>query len=380
MARFPALQAAGLVALMAALLPFLALNSPVQLANLEVYDWLMWLRRPSTSAVIPQIVLLAVDDAAMARNGPLPLRRNFLAAGLVRLVPEPPKVLAVALTFPEETTKESDEALARVLTQFPRLVLGVEQDISEESAPWVMPLPALQVSNALFGHLHVSPDADGVVRAVALRQGDEETRFWALAVHAALLSLEEGSDLREYPDRLQIGPLGIPARAADSYSVWIRHAGSTGTFRTYSFLRLLDGTLDPQELAGKIVILGMTASGIGHEFLTPLEKSTPMSEIEVQANIVRALLDSDVVRPLDAKWEYSLLLAMAAVAISCVWWGQRRGLLLALAAGILAIPAGVYAALTLGWILPMVSLAVSFSTALLLAAVVSAKSTSPVLP
>ena len=375
MSRFPAWQAAGLVVLMAALLPLLAWNGPVQQANLGVYDWLMRLRPPSKSPTIPEIVLLAVDDAAMARNGALPLRRNFLAAGLIRLLAEPPKVLAVALTFPEETTKEADEALARVLAQFPRLVLGVEQDISEESAPWVMPLPALHVSNALLGHLHLSRDVDGVVRTVALRQGDEETRVWALALQAALLSQEEGSDLREYADRLEVGSLTIPARAAESDLVWIRHAGPSGTFRTYSFLRLLDGTLDPQIFAGKLVILGMTASGVGHEFLTPLEKSTPMSEIEVQANIVRALLDRDLVRPLDAAWEYALLLAVAAVAIFAAWWGRRRGLIWVIAAGVLLLPVGVFAALAFGWVLPLVSLAGSFfSAAAMAAALLASKS------
>jgi CHASE2 domain-containing sensor protein len=373
MVRFPAWQAALLVVLMAALLPFLAWNGPVQQGNLEVYDWMLGLR-PAASEVTPEIVLLAVDDATLARNGTLPLRRNFLAAGLMRLLAEPPKVLAVALTFPEETTKEADEMLGRILAQFPRLALGVEQDAAEEPAPWVMPAPPLHTSNALLGHLHLSSDLDGVVRTVTLRQGDEDAGFWALGAQAAFLA-QDGGDLRGYADRLEIGALTIPAQAATSYTVWFRPTGPTGAFQTLSFLRLLDGTLDPHVFAGKIVILGMTATNIGPEYFTPLAKSQPASEIEVQANVVRALLDRDLLQPLDVAWEYALLLAVAGIVVAFAWWRQGRGLLWMAAAGAVLLPAGVFTALAFGWVLPLASLGASFFAVLAFLAVrFSAKS------
>ena len=153
---FQAWYAAGLILLMAALLPFIAWNGPVQEANLAAYDFLLRLHPPAGSSTVPQIVLLGLDDAAVERYGALPLRRNLLAAGLQRLTAAPPKVLAVDLPLAEETTKEADQMLARVLQQFPAVVLGVEQRSGptgeeEEGPAWMVPTSSLRLSNTFLG-------------------------------------------------------------------------------------------------------------------------------------------------------------------------------------------------------------------------------------
>lgn len=348
--RFNAWYAGGLVALMAALLPFIAWNGPVQEWNLAACDFLLRLHPPSSSTV-QQIVLLGLDDATVERYGPQ-LRRNLLAAGLQRLTASPPKVLVVELPFTEESAKDADQMLVRVMQQFPAVVLGVEQRPGEdEGQVWALPIPVLRLPNTLFGHTHLSADLDGVVRSVSLRQGDEQEGYWALAAEAALLAQGQGADLAAHGESLDIGAISVPARASNDYAMWIRPVGPV--FQTYSFKRLLDGQLDPQLLAGKIVVLGVTAAGA--------------PDLEIQASIVRALLDSDFLRSLQVEWEYTMLLAAALVPIAFAWWRQGRFLLWVTVAGVLVWPALAFAALALGWIVPLASLAVSFFTAATLA-------------
>ena len=76
----------------------------------------------------------------------------------------------------------------------PAVVLGVALSTDQDSATpkWLLPIPRFRVSRSLLGHVHASPDQDGVVRSMVLRRSNGQDRYWALALQAVRLA--EGTD------------------------------------------------------------------------------------------------------------------------------------------------------------------------------------------
>ena len=87
--------------LLAVVIPVLAWNGFVQQVNSAFSDILLRMRAPATEGAVRDVVLLAIDDATLARYGPLPLKRSTLATGLKNLAVLNPRILAVDLLLAE---------------------------------------------------------------------------------------------------------------------------------------------------------------------------------------------------------------------------------------------------------------------------------------
>lgn len=66
--------------LLAVVIPLLVWNGFVQQINSAFSDILLRMRPSPTDGAVRDVVLLAIDDATLARYGPLPLKRSTLAA------------------------------------------------------------------------------------------------------------------------------------------------------------------------------------------------------------------------------------------------------------------------------------------------------------
>ena len=79
------------------------------------------------------------------------------------------------------------------------------------------------------------------------------------------------------PDRIEIAGR---SRAMDlGYHMPVRFYGPEGSFRRISATQVLRGDLDPEALRGKVVVVGVTATGASDSFATPFDRVAPGAEV-----------------------------------------------------------------------------------------------------
>ena len=330
------IRAAYFVVLLIAI-PWLVWNGFVRQWNDQAIDILMRLRPAPANGSEDQIVLVAIDDAAAARFGPLPIKRETLAVALKRLSEFHPSVVGIDMLIAEEGPESGDRALVDAVKRLPRVTVGAAlSNDSQTGSRWVLPISPLR-EVAAVGHVHDEPDADGVVRSVLLAKRAGGERFWALALEAVAQFTHAGRPV-ETIDALRLGNLTIPTA-------------------------LMDGSADRATFLNKMVILGVTAQGTGDRHFTPVSSGIGMSGIEIHANVARTILDEAFLIPVSLATEVALFVFVGAMCILLVM--RLRGFVLAGALALLTfgIVAASYLALESGSIWPVGSLLVVAVTA-----------------
>ena len=74
--------------------------------------------------------------------------------------------------------------------------------------------------------------------------------------------------------------------------------GPAGSFETYSFFDVLNGSVDPSVFKDRYVIIGAWSSGLGDYYPTPLSShsQTSMSGVEILANVLENALNNNWIR------------------------------------------------------------------------------------
>ena len=345
----------GLLALI--LLPTLAWNGLVQQGNASAFDMLLRLSPARPSSARESVVLLAIDDETVSRYGPLPLNRAVVAQALTRIASAEPKVLVVDVLLSEKTRAEDDASLAGALSRFPRVVLAVALEATQDDKQprWLTPLPEFQRHAFALGHVHLEPDRDGLARTLLLTKVNADNRYWALGFGAFRAALGAQGPPTEYAKELSVGNRIIPAADSNGRLLWIDYAGPEGSFRRVSLASVLDGRAPASSFAGKVVILGVTAQGAGDRFYTPFSTGLGMSGIEIHANIFSTLFDGAYLSPLSSPLEFMSLFAIVTLVATAAWWRQGRLLAPVAITGVIAIPLLSYWMLRAGVILPVAS-------------------------
>ncbi|MDE2237238.1 MAG: CHASE2 domain-containing protein, partial [Elusimicrobia bacterium] len=152
------------------------------------------------------------------------------------------------------------------------------------------------------GYAAARPDIDGVVRAQApvLRYGGRGLPSFALALAAAYLGVKP-SGIVCSPGRVTVGDVSIPLDRRGR--MLVSFVGPEGTFRSYSASDVLGGKTPPDAFKNKLVLVGLTATGIGRAYATAVTPSLPEIELEANAaeNIIhrRFLVRPDFARALE---------------------------------------------------------------------------------
>jgi adenylate cyclase len=148
-----------------------------------------------------------------------------------------------------------------------------------------------------YGFIDINPDADGTLRHALLIMRYQEQDFFPS------LALQSVREYEKIPDqeiaayiaetgleRLQLGKhLLRPSRDGTAL---INYTGPYRTYPQYSMADVIDGTVPPDAVQDKIVLVGATAMAIGDLRNTPFQSGSYMG-VEVHANIIDNLLHSD---------------------------------------------------------------------------------------
>ncbi len=232
----------------------------------------------------PDIAIIAIDDKSIQAIGRWPWDRS-VHARLLTLLGHNPSVVGMDVSFPESSNPLSDQTLAQTLRSIGRVVLPIESNTIEQGdhvallRGYLTPIP-LFFSNDATGLVNMVTDSDGITRQtpINIRATDGKT-FDNFSVTIA----------KKYIQENHLTPLGNVPTA--NGLMRINFIGRPSTFPTYSFVDVLNGNVAPTLFKGKIVFIGATALDLHDTLLTPVSNGTPMSGVEVHANVIQTLLE-----------------------------------------------------------------------------------------
>lgn len=294
-----------------------------QAPGLDLYarDWLTRARGPI--APPNDIVIVAIDEASIARYGRFPWPRSVISRALDVVASGHPKVIAVDVLFSEPTERSDDIALEASVKRAGNVV-SAAQLIRAPSGEvvWLRPIPSIQNASAAIGHVNVSTEVEGVARELLLRGADDEGHpVWAMAIEAVRVADGASTEsVRELAGAIRVGSHSVPAqpqvdsvalgspdadriRTLTAQRMAIDFVGPAGSFAPYTFgiADLLDGRVTPSQLQGKYVLIGATAASLGDRVASPFvhvdgagdrQHGSLMPGVEVLANSVNTILRS----------------------------------------------------------------------------------------
>ncbi len=181
-----------------------------------------------------------------------------------------------------------------------------------------LPLEIFTDSTDYFGHFNFRPDEDGSMRWVSLLMevADENTEpllYPALSLQAAAAYLDSEIVVHTYPEGVHHLSLGLGGDArnipVDKHGrLLINYHGPERTFPHYPAVDIIEGKIPPENLKGKVVLVGVSATAVYDLRVTPFQKDFP--GVEIHANVIDNILNDDYIsRPWWAKFfEMALIL------------------------------------------------------------------------
>lgn len=337
--------------LLTSLLSFFYYFSPpfLQTINLETTDFILKSSEPRKAN--GEVVVVEIDDASLADTGQWPWPRSTLAKLLRAINESKPAVVGLNILFPERDRTspilwqqgleddygysvdtsgipaehlDNDVFLAETLAQGP-FVLGYEflfdhgENGTRQCAPRPISLvwqkertkqisslelhsatgvicnyPVLEKSVRWSGFLNGSVDGDGSVRRLPLVIGTEENVYPSFAL-AVLLQYTGGDTLllqEEYSGLFNFSTKAMDLSVDRSGHYLFGPAMKEGN-KSFSAIDILRGEIDPSAFSGKIVLVGLTATGLNQTFPTLLSPETSL--LEIHRHSLESLLYGNIV-------------------------------------------------------------------------------------
>lgn len=221
-------------------------------------------------------MLVEIDDGSLAALGRWPWPRSVHAKALDVLSRGRPAVIGYDVLFLEPSA--DDDALAAAMRRAAPVVLPMVPHRSAGEAGSDRPPAVISSAAAGLGSVDVTADGDGVVRSYPAGVGAPPM--------AELIAGHVDPTLR-------LDKAG-PADRLVAFT-------PPGSFRRIPFSSLVDGSLPAAFVRDKVVLVGGAAAGFGDRFLVPPSAGKLMTGVELQANVVNALLHRGFYRVLSLR-------------------------------------------------------------------------------
>ncbi|MFZ5470867.1 MAG: CHASE2 domain-containing protein [Myxococcota bacterium] len=261
---------------------------------------------------------------------------------LARALSQAPQVVQGVIAYPPSDVDDFSSAKVReqaellephLLRQVPGAVPGSFFEIPIESLKgWTMhsaqtPLPLFAKAGTRLGHFNFIPDVDGTLRRMPLFAKLEANKglLPALSLQTAATALGAQVEPVFEGDRLtgarlrprERKPILVPSQFKEPFSL-INHPGPGTQLTTLSAIDVLEGTLTPGALAGKVVLVGVTLAGsFGDQRVTPFKELEP--GVYSHAAMVSNILSEDfLTRPAGLSLVEALVMLLAALLVGAL--------------------------------------------------------------
>ncbi len=327
----------GIVICVTMLVLYIWQPTMLQQADRQIYD--TFLRANGGGEPSPTPGLIDLDEKSLEEFGQWPWPRHLVAKlvatlteygaaaiGLDILLAEPDNssVISLQRSFEKhfnikipldsipESLHDNDRILATIIAQTPT-ILGVynrflgekialptdlprTEGVIERIMPGgiaprtklltgtsaTLPLPELRAV-APLGSLNVAPDPDGIIRSVPLISQLDGRIIVSLSLRSLMRGLGQNTlMLVGGPDGLQavrVGKYTIPVTPDGRFIVPFR--GPRGYYPTFRAADILNKTVNPDDIAGRVFIVGTSAPGLLDIRATPFDSVYPGAEVHV---------------------------------------------------------------------------------------------------
>ena len=309
----------------------LCLTEALRRADEAVYDQLQRLVRRTPDS---DIVIVAIDDRSLAELGGWPWPRTVHASLIDQLAKARPKAIVYDLLFLDpDSDPQADAALGAAIHGAGGVYLPsyLEPLGRGGHVPHlVQPVPTIAGAAAGLGLVNVQSDDDGLVRRMVPFESVD-----GRAVPNLMTVVRRATSGGPDPPPRQ--PMMIP------------FVGPAGAYRTIAFSSVLRGEAPVAAFRDRVVLVGVTATGLGERFPTPSTSgASRMSGVELQANILDALRAGRMIHPAGRALRliFSLTPLWLLLAAFVVF---KPRLNLVIGAGLAIVVLGVCAASALLW-------------------------------
>jgi adenylate cyclase len=353
-----------------------------------------WQRLGTHSVSTKDVVVVLIDDESVERVGQWPwLRTNVavlinqislgnpaaLGADIYFTQPDPIRPEAFASiyddSFLDEVTREKllglpygDQDLEMVLQTVPTVLARASIDCGnldtdtryagseigeltfetiEGNPPpntakfecLLASIPDFDVTADARGFVNGIPDSDGIVRRVPLSLVSEGVVASSFAVELA--KMQSGVEtLRWEGNTLLLGDRKVPSDAGANFEFKMAKYPED---QVIPAAKVLGPEFDPAQLAGKVVIVGVAATGTYDIVATPIAAEVPGALVQAQA--VDAMLNNKGLSR--ASWLVAAEIVLAALFVGLIfaagYWGNNRWLFSAIGIA-LVLPLASYLA------------------------------------
>ncbi len=270
----------------------------------------------------PEVVVVNIDDAAVEKLGPWPWDSERVGYLVGMLSEYRPKAIGLDVELPSDLMEDpqGNLFLAEMIHRAGNVVLPMRFTLAVDGrftqtapdyvaksslvvideAARLLDFPYPQSLNATLpfpeackaawslGHVNTWQDVDGKVRRDPLVVNYEGHYYpsMALQLARAATGVNRLQVKIEPGESVALGPRTIPTD--DGGMLRVDYRGPAGTLASVSAAKVLDGADDLQVLSGRVVVVGVTASGYGTTLRTSASDDFPRAEklATVTANIL----------------------------------------------------------------------------------------------
>jgi adenylate cyclase len=268
--------------------------------ELAAYDGYLRLQ-PKVEGLNPDVVLITITEEDIRNQGRWPISDATLARALEILMENGARAVGVDLfrDIPVPPGEDRLDGLLGTAVSIVTVMKFGDGGIPPPRAVWNPHLGA-------FNDILVDPD--GTVRRGLLFLDDGLRTSYSLALRLALILIQmNGIGLQSDPSRpeyLRLGPTTIPPLEPDDgpyvnadprgYQFLVDFKETPAAFQSHSLTALLAGEVEPAEVKGKIVLMGIIAQSVKDFFHVPYSQSLrpdqSVSGIALHAHMVSQIL------------------------------------------------------------------------------------------
>jgi serine phosphatase RsbU (regulator of sigma subunit)/CHASE2 domain-containing sensor protein len=322
------------------------------------FAWFDALQRLAPRARVSEpVVIVDVDSKSLARHGQWPWPRSLLGELVERLDAAGPAAIGVNIVMPEEDRLSPGHLPALLPAIRPELAARLVELPSNDTAfasairdrPVVLGMAGVDRASESAARM---PGRTAPIRTIggdptpflvsfeaALRTLDEIDR--AAAGHGLLNMVFEGRAVRRVPLVARVGGAIVPTLALEMFRVaaklpaatvvvgphgiagvgvghvivptqpdgyaWLRYTAEPGSF--VSAADVLAGAVERERFEGRLVLLGVTAVGLGDRSAIP--GGGTRAGVEIHAELIESIFDNALlVRPRWASWAEAAIVAI----------------------------------------------------------------------
>lgn len=248
----------------------------------------------SRGDVDSRIVILGVDDPSLEKYGQWPWPRTYIADAINKLSQGKAAAIGVDLIYSEETRNaEEDEKLVEAVKNAGNVIMPVYGEFGnstikkDEMKPISVkePFQKLKAVSTL-AQINTITDPDGVVRKAltSFEYNGKQINSFGIEVYNQYLRNTSKADAL----------IEIPKDGWNrTFITYVSQPANDGSIEHFPIYKVLNGEIPVEYFKDKIVLIGPYAVGLGDAFYTPLDHSSPMYGVEIHANIIQNLLNSN---------------------------------------------------------------------------------------